>query len=266
MRRHSKDIHVVESSEDLQQRSTSSLPTPGLSLAQPSDVHIAFPALEGTPVRGQAPITRTPGRLSLFKSGFTSRNSWFHRKQSASPSPEPKSSRGISSGFSKSRSGHGSTTERPESSGKTKEEEIPDLSTSNKRAEGVHLDSPGQHAGDTTTHDLELLQHQKQESKKLLAEAMYERSRGNFEICRAKCVQIVKDYASVDVETTIYAYNILSTQASPGQADRFLDESLKLVRRNITEKPELERLLEVIESLRDYSESKTTRTGMRNNK
>lgn len=66
------------------------------------------------------------------------------------------------------------------------------------------------------------------ECKELLAEAMLNRDRGRYEMCRGGCIQIVKNCASKP-DTKVYAYNILSTQASPGQAVNFLNESAKIV-------------------------------------
>lgn len=111
--------------------------------------------------------------------------------------------------------------------------------------------------------DLEFHQHQVQACKKLLNEAMNERSRGNLEICRAKCVQIINSYYTADVETVVYAYNILSTQASLGQAAHFLDVSMKLVKRNLKTKPELEKLIGVIKCLRESAEERDEKASRR---
>ena len=48
----------------------------------------------------------------------------------------------------------------------------------------------------------------------------------------------------------VYAYNTLSTQASVGQAEYFLDLSVELVRQHLNEHPELEKLHRVVAMLR----------------
>ncbi len=86
---------------------------------------------------------------------------------------------------------------------------------------------------------------------------MQARSDGKYEICRANCLLIVHSrYA--EIETRIYAYNILSTQAScVRQADRFLDNSAALVNGgNLCDVAKKERLLGVIALLRESAKKR----------
>ncbi|KAM3419802.1 hypothetical protein BST61_g3133 [Cercospora zeina] len=69
----------------------------------------------------------------------------------------------------------------------------------------------------------------REDGAKLLTRAMEARDVGRYEMCRALCIQIVQNQHS-KVETKVYAYNILSTQASPGQVMNFLNEAAKLVK------------------------------------
>ncbi len=91
--------------------------------------------------------------------------------------------------------------------------------------------------------------------KALLCEAMRARSESKSEICRAKCIEIVHSAYAVP-ETKVYAYNILATQASLGQASRFLDESEKLVKAHFHREMERVQLLSVITMLRESAKER----------
>jgi hypothetical protein len=110
-----------------------------------------------------------------------------------------------------------------------KREVIPDLEAVNSALEAVN-NSPDDSDGEKTTCVRQLsaltadLETAHKDGKKLLNEAMQARSVDHPEICRSKCLQIIHSpYAEVD--TKIYAFNILATQASIGHAERYLDES-----------------------------------------
>jgi len=93
------------------------------------------------------------------------------------------------------------------------------------------------------------------DGKKLLNEAMQARSAGKAEICRAKCVQIVRSAAAAN-ETKIYANNILSTLASVGRAEDFLDRSVSLLVKSRLGAAEKDQMLGCIAVLRESARNK----------
>ncbi|KAF2217832.1 hypothetical protein CERZMDRAFT_92475 [Cercospora zeae-maydis SCOH1-5] len=93
------------------------------------------------------------------------------------------------------------------------------------------------------------IQGAREDCAKLLTRAMQSRDQGRYEMCRALCIQIVQNQHS-KVETKVYAYNILSTQASPGQVMNFLDEAAKLVKQ-CEEGAEKDKLTSVVAKLRE---------------
>ena len=90
----------------------------------------------------------------------------------------------------------------------------------------------------------------REDCAKLLTRAMQARDRQQYEVCRALCIQIVQNQHS-KVETKVYAYNILSTQASPGQVMNFLNEAAKLVKQY--EGPDKDKLMGVVAMLQEHA-------------
>jgi len=135
-----------------------------------------------------------------------------------------------------------------------KQKEAPNLESVNRVLEELKL-GPGSLDGKAEyISGLERLANQlgktREDCKTQLTRAMKARSEGRDEVCRSLCLQIVQNQYS-EVATKVYAYNILSTQASPGQAIHFLDESLKLVKGPMKDEPEVDRLLGLINVLRE---------------
>lgn len=141
-----------------------------------------------------------------------------------------------------------------------KREVVPDLDLVNRALEQLscRAEGEGSHCS-STQQQLQLLATvlatARANGKKLLTEAMHARSIGHTEICRAKCIQIVHS-SHVEIETRVYAYNILSTMASVGQAEHFLNESAKLVKQMMPKDSEKEKLLGVIAVLREGARDK----------
>jgi hypothetical protein len=90
----------------------------------------------------------------------------------------------------------------------------------------------------------------REDCAKLLTRAMQARDRQQHEVCRALCIQIVQNQHS-KVETKVYAYNILSTQASPGQVMNFLNEAAKLAKQ--CEGPEKDKLMGIVAMLQEHA-------------
>ncbi|GIZ43805.1 hypothetical protein CKM354_000701800 [Cercospora kikuchii] len=93
------------------------------------------------------------------------------------------------------------------------------------------------------------IQGAREDCAKLLTRAMQARDQGRYEMCRALCIQIVHNQHS-KVETKVYAYNILSTQASPGQVMNFLNDAAKLVKQ-CEEGEEKDKLTSVVAMLQE---------------
>lgn len=103
----------------------------------------------------------------------------------------------------------------------------------------------------------------REDCSKMLTRAMQARDRQQYEVCRALCIQIVQNQHS-KVETRVYAYNILSTQASPGQAMNFLKEAAKLAKQ--CEGPEKDKLTSIVAMLQEHALSKeSNRDASKNN-
>ena len=261
---------IIASSPEYEDRTTSTSP-------RQEDVtpHIAFSDVQPmqTPNRVEAPPMPARGRgsnesfTSFLKSGFSGHSSSsFLSRRSGSPSPPllGKVKRKLSFSFSFSTKSKASTRNpstttslagSPEIQPMIKEETALDFTAVNRELERInrrHDKSSActQHGCPKTAHDC----------KKLLAEAMQARSVDKTEMCRAKCLLIIHS-GMADVETKVYAYNILSTQASVGQASHFLVESEKLVREHKAVNPELEKLVGVIEVLRQGAEERKTELG-----
>lgn len=138
----------------------------------------------------------------------------------------------------------------------------PDLESVNEVLEAHRLEAPADNAPvfDELTTLAATLKAARLDSKKTLTKAMKERDNGNCEICRALCIDIVQRMIA-GVDTKVYAYNILSTMASPGQAFNYLAEAWTLVKQHEAEHPEYIRLLGVIAMLK---EGAVARDGHRN--
>ncbi|CAK4031350.1 Hypothetical predicted protein [Lecanosticta acicola] len=95
------------------------------------------------------------------------------------------------------------------------------------------------------------LEARRLDSRRLLTQAMKQRDQGNHEVCRALCLNLVQGEFSAEVDTKVYAYNILSTQASPGQALSFLQDAYHLVREHEHPRPDAKKLLGIIAVLKE---------------
>lgn len=91
--------------------------------------------------------------------------------------------------------------------------------------------------------------------RRILEEASLDRDQGKIECCRAKCVLLVRcEYA--DVETRVFAYNILSGLASAGQAERYLDDAQAVVEGLEEADPNRADLMGIIIGLREGARAK----------
>lgn len=146
----------------------------------------------------------------------------------------------------------------PEIKAMVKREWVPDLESVNRALEDFRLNADECEEKQLVILDLSNLATElknAKECKKLLNEAMTERNKGNVEICRGKCIQILHN-GQAEAETRIYANNILSTLSSVGQATQYLDESTKLIKENVKQYPNLEKLSGVVSMLRERTEAR----------
>ena len=146
----------------------------------------------------------------------------------------------------------------PEIKAMVKREWVPDLESVDRALEDFRLNANECEEKELVIWDLSILAIElknAKECRKLLNEAMEERSKGNVEICRGKCVEILHN-GKAEPETKIYAYNILSTLSSGGLAGVYLDKSMKLVKENVKQNPNLERLTGVISMLKERTEGR----------
>lgn len=161
---------------------------------------------------------------------------------------------------SNSSSASTSAINSPEIQAMIKNDVLPDLELVNQALEAVNNS-----ASDSEEEKLkcvgqlnaiaEQIEIAHRDARKVLTEAMKARDDDKKEICRGKCMNILKSpYA--ETATKVYAYNILSTQASPRQGERFLDRATELVNSQIKEVRERDHWLAVIKYLRGCLQEK----------
>lgn len=192
----------------------------------------------------------------------------FRRGSSSDTSLSPESSR--SGQFSRAitfgrRSKETSAASSPLLQAMLRRETIPDLQLVNRALEELNTQPDGGPNRASDVESLEKLAFRVRTAtagtKKLLHQAMQDRNNGRYEICRAKCVEITRSQHA-EVSTKIYAYNILSTEASLGQGQNYLNLSRKLVEEHMANDFESERLLGIIAGLEKSNEARELR--MRN--
>ncbi|EME79730.1 uncharacterized protein MYCFIDRAFT_81205 [Pseudocercospora fijiensis CIRAD86] len=194
------------------------------------------------------------GSLKIFKglgnNGNRSSSSLFHRNEKSSAPHSLGSGSGTQS----------PTPETPNVKAIFSKNTCPDLNSVNRALEELRIQSRSE--DDPFVKHLSRLQSEirsaEQDCKKLLSLAMQERDLRRYEVCRGLCIRIVHNQHS-QADTKVYAYNILATQASPGQAGKFLDEAAKLVQRDIPS-PDKEKLMSVIALLRAGAVAKDTKS------
>lgn len=140
-----------------------------------------------------------------------------------------------------------------------KQNEVPDLQSVNKALEQVKA-IPGEESNkvvfiDHLTRLAAELTGISDGAKKQLDQAMKARTDGRYEVCRGLCLEIVHNAYS-EVPTKVYAYNILSTQATAIQAVRYTDDAAKLAKQHLQDAPEYEKLFGVIAMLRESAIAK----------
>ncbi|KAK5171933.1 uncharacterized protein LTR77_003570 [Saxophila tyrrhenica] len=201
-----------------------------------------------------------PG-LERNSSSFSSISSYFKHPFSHIKGRN-KSFRGSNSSSSKS----ASTISSPEIQAMIKGKVVPDLHAVNKALEAANGSLDDSEGGKLTcAKELNAIaagiEAAHRDGKKLLVEAMQARSAGKPEICRAKCIQIIHS-PFAEVEMKVYASNVLSTQASVGQAEHFLDKSVALVEGSTHDEAEKDQMLAVVAMLRASAKTRvgTTRT------
>ncbi|KAK4628876.1 hypothetical protein CLAFUW4_08218 [Fulvia fulva] len=132
----------------------------------------------------------------------------------------------------------------------------PNLDAVNRALESLRASAA---AGDQYVSNLEelakVIQRSRTDSRKALTDAMKARDQGQHEVCRALCLSIVQN-KHAEADTQVYAYNILSTQASPGQAMTYLNEAYKLAKENEARGLNCDKMLEVIAVLREGAMAK----------
>lgn len=134
---------------------------------------------------------------------------------------------------------------------------IPDLAAVNRALDSLRdtkMPANDPYVSNLTHLAAELEKH-RSDCKKILTQAMKQRDNGNAEICRALCLSIVQSKAS-EIDTKVYAYNILSTQASPGQSLTYLQEAWNLVKEVEHVRPDAKKLLGVIAVLKEGAVAK----------
>ncbi|KAF7198657.1 hypothetical protein HII31_00396 [Pseudocercospora fuligena] len=194
------------------------------------------------------------GSLKIFKglgsNGNRSSSSLFHRNEKSSATQSLGSGSGTQS----------PTPETPNVKAIFAKNTCPDLNSVNRALEELRIQARSE--DDPFVKRLARLQSEirgaEQDCKKLLSLAMQERDHKRYEVCRGLCIRIVHNQHS-QADTKVYAYNILATQASPGQAGKFLDEATKLVQKDIPS-PDKEKLMGVIALLRAGAIAKDTKS------
>ncbi|KXT08634.1 hypothetical protein AC579_6563 [Pseudocercospora musae] len=194
------------------------------------------------------------GSLKIFKglgsNGNRSSSSLFHRNEKSSATQSLGSGSGTQS----------PTPETPNVKAIFSKNTCPDLNSVNRALEELRIQSRSEN--DPFVKHLARLQSEirgaEQDCQKLLSLAMQERDHKRYEVCRGLCIRIVHNQHSQS-DTKVYAYNILATQASPGQAGKFLDEATKLVQKDIPS-PDKEKLMGVIALLRAGAIAKDTKS------
>lgn len=95
----------------------------------------------------------------------------------------------------------------------------------------------------------------------LLKEALKACDQEKPECCRALCLEIVRNPYAEEVPVKVYAHNILSTFASPGQAEVYLDVATRLLMNydKLDGAGEFQALLETVELLRKGAKKRETR-------
>lgn len=150
-------------------------------------------------------------------------------------------------------SGSSSTTpQTPEMKELLQQSTCPDLDSVNRALESLrHHSAPESDPLLTKLRTLAARMHSARcDGKKALTDAMRARDRGCPEICRAHCLSIVHN-PHAEADTMVYAYNILSTQASPGQAVRYLAEAWRVVQAHEGKRGDCGKLFGVIAVLKE---------------
>ena len=245
---------------DHEQSNPLSTPHPGLQRNKTStSLDMSWSGLKnafvGGTSSGSTTKTHASNSVSGETSGAASHRSLFARSRKSSFAHSRKSSLSI-------RSSASTIPNSPELQAMLKQKEAPDLESVNRVIEELKL-GPGSLDGKAGyISGLERLANQlgktREDCKTQLTRAMKARSEGRDEVCRSLCLQIVQNQYS-EVATKVYAYNILSTQASPGQAIHFLNESLKLVKGPMKDEPEAGQILGVINMLRESACGRKTK-------
>lgn len=95
----------------------------------------------------------------------------------------------------------------------------------------------------------------------LLTEALRARDQGKPECCRALCLEIIRNPYADEVPIKVYAYNILSTLASPGQAEGFLYHATRFLMDcdKVMGARGYQALLDVVELLREGAKKREAR-------
>jgi len=95
----------------------------------------------------------------------------------------------------------------------------------------------------------------------LLTEALMARGQGKPESCRALCLEIIRNPYADEVPIKVYAYNILSTLASPGQAKGFLNHATRFLMDcdKVMGAMGYQALLDVVELLREGAKKREAR-------
>jgi len=213
----------------------------------------ASPSVERPKIKRNRSSQLLKGVLTSTTNLFTRR----HRAREDSLSQIPARSRTPTEGPVSSQSS--TTADIPTIRAMMKRDSVPDLEdvTEALAASQVALDESDGNI--SYTAQLSEVAAQLSEASELcrrtLEEASLDRDQGKIECCRAKCVLLVRcEYA--DVETRVFAYNVLSGLASAGQAERYLDDAQTVVEGLEQADPNRADLMGIINGLREGAKAK----------
>lgn len=207
-------------------------------------------------------LGRNLSSLSLFKKSYSDklgRVTGGHPSEASGQSKSP-----ASAAKSTSSSSPTSVIHSPQIQAMINLEVAPDLDAVNRALEAINNSPSSSSDSDeekfqcvrelTTLATTLTIAHR--DAKKLLTDAMQARSAGKVEVCRGLCWEIIRSPLAEAV-TKVYAYNILSTQSSPGYEQTYLKYSTVLVNDEVKDVGKQKSLLATIALLRESAKERS---------
>lgn len=218
-----------------------------------------------TPSDTRPNIERTSSSLSLWKKTYSYklRRHNVHQLDASSANGKGKEKTSLCGLESVCSSSSSSIIHSPDVQAMVKHEVVPDLNAVNTALEaisnGVSNSSDSEEERQECVRELTTIANSltiaHKDAKKILVAAMDARGHGKVEVCRGLCWEIIRNPLAEAV-TKIYAYNILATQASPGNQQHFLKYSTELVHQEVKDVAQKGKLLGAIALLRESNREK----------